>query len=476
MTTTPVLDELSLGETFRAESAENIDAMEQALLSLEGLGRADDATLQLLLRAAHTLKGNSAIMGYQSVTAAAHQFEDELLRLQNGTTACTPALISRLLESADELRALVANPGSLPSATRQARATLRVDVTRLDRLLDLTGEIAIAPDKERLDALHRVLREEVMRLRMVPLAAALEAQHRTARDAAARLGREVRVIIEGGDVEVDTAIAEQMRDPLTHMVRNAVDHGIEPPHDRLAAGKPACGTIIIRAEQEGGAAVITVTDDGRGIDRAKIGATSDAEVLERITASGFSTAAEVTEVSGRGVGMDVVRQRVEALRGSIVITSSLHHGTKFTIRLPLTVAIMNGFIVMSGGERYVLPLEVVEECFDPGTALRAQHAQGLLDLRGASLPWISLDAALSARTERTARSARPGVVVVRHSGKRIGLVVDGFEGDCQVVIKPLSGVLRHLTGIAGSTILDDGRAALILNVPQLVESVHVALS
>ena len=501
-----------IADVYRTESAENLSTMEQALLALERSGRLDPGLVHAVLRAAHTLKGNSATMGFEQVALGAHQLEDQLERLHDGTLAFSADLITRFLEAVDGLRrslraALGAEPvvARIGEATAEPKgpardATLRVNIGRLDTLLDLTAEITIARGRlaqlvipgevvtesavatlGQLEQLHAAVQEEVMRLRMVPLGPTLRACHRTVRDLARKQGKQVQLVIEGHDVEVDTSIAEQMRDPLTHMIRNAVDHGIELPVDRITAGKEATGTITLRALHRAGSVVIELVDDGRGLDRARIAATAEAsglvadataladeQLLPLIFEPGFSTAAEVTAVSGRGVGMDIVRRHIRALRGTIDTSSTPGHGTRFTIQLPLTVAIIDGFRVRAGGEVYVLPLEAVEECLDAqGVRTRPGQAaeDGVLNLRGAPVPFARLRDVLGLPGTPAPRES---VVVVRHGERRIGLVVDLLEGDCPAVIKPLTGVLQQLPGIAGSTILGDGRVALILDVPQLI--------
>jgi two-component system, chemotaxis family, sensor kinase CheA len=502
-----------IADVYRTESAENLTTMEQALLALERSGRSDSGLVHAVLRAAHTLKGNSATMGFEAVAQAAHQLEDQLERLHDGTLPFTGDLITRFLEAVDGLRRLLraaldaepvlarigeAAPAEPKGPARDA--TLRVNVARLDTLLDLTAEITIARGRlaqlvvpgetvtesavatlGQLEQLHGAVQEEVMRLRMVPLGPTLRACHRTVRDIARKQGKQVQLVIEGHDVEVDTSIAEQMRDPLTHMIRNAVDHGIELPADRVSAGKPASGTITLRALHRAGSVVIELVDDGRGLDRARIAAKAEAsglvadaraltdeQLLSLIFEPGFSTAAEVTAVSGRGVGMDIVRRHIRGLRGTIDTTSTPGHGTRFTVQLPLTVAIIDGFRVRAGGQVYVLPLEAVEECLD-GQGVRSQPGEraedGVLNLRGAPVPFARLRDVLGLPG---VPGQRESVVVVRHGERRIGLVVDVLEGDCPAVIKPLSGVLQQLPGIAGSTILGDGRVALILDVPQVI--------
>ncbi|HZH39983.1 MAG TPA: chemotaxis protein CheA [Gemmatimonadales bacterium] len=495
-----------LVEVYRVESSENLATMEQALLTLERGGHPDAELIRNVLRAAHTLKGNSATIGYDAVAAAAHALEDQLEQLREGTLAFSGDLITRFLQAVDELRGLLRSAGPVADKAAEKRApakdsTLRVAIGRLDTLLDLTAEITIARGRllqiagttgandtglsstlDRLEQLHGSLQEEVMKLRMVPLGPTLRSHHRTVRDVAKKQGKEVEVEIHGQDVEVDTSIAEHLRDPLTHMIRNAVDHGIETPNERRKAGKSAAGRIVLRAEHRGGSVVIEVSDDGRGLDRARIaakaqalgliadaGALTEEQAHALIFEAGFTTAAAVSDVSGRGVGMDIVRRQINALRGTVEIISAPGRGTRFVIRLPLTVAIIAGFRVSVGRDGYVLPLEAVEECLD-FSATRAQEqstGDGVLNLRGGAVPFARLRDLLGLAPAATSR--RASVVIIRHGDARVGVVVDSLDGDCQAVIKPLAAVLNRPKGIAGSTILGDGRVALILDVPQLVE-------
>ncbi len=505
---------LALVDVYRAETEENLAAIEHGLLALEERGDADPELLHAVLRGAHTIKGNSATIGFDAVTAAAHELEETLQRVRDGAGEWSADTATHLMESLDVLRALtkdaLADGGAraaigvgtgLTGARTGARETsLRVNLSRLDRLLDLTAEITIARGRLaelvgaiavtddvlestlwQLAQLHTTLQDEVMMLRMVKLAPVFRAQHRTARDVARQRGKAVQLVLEGEDVEVDTSIAEQLRDPLTHMIRNAVDHGIESLAERAVSGKSATGRIVLRAFHQAGAVVVEVEDDGRGLDREKIAARSEAlglvhdaaampddELFSCIFAPGFSTVSEVTEVSGRGVGMDVVRRRISALRGTIDIASVPGRGTRFTMRLPLTVAIINGLLVAAGGEHYVVPLDTVEECVDFGGPSADRAPTGVLNLRGMPVPYAHLAGVLG---RSSAHAVRACAVIVRQGHHRIGLVVDALVGDCQAVIKPLTGGLEDISGIAGSTILGNGRVALILDVPPIVERI-----
>ena len=386
-----------------------------------------------------------------------------------------------------------------PRASEQGR-TLRVAVEKLDRLMTLSGEIAIARGRLRLmleelgavDALeahqdaaqlHAELQELVMQVRMVPVGPILRQYVRTARDLAAAQGKLARVVIEGEDVEVDTTIVEHLRDPLTHMIRNALFHGIEAPDVRRAKGKDPCGSIALSAWREAGSIVIELADDGAGFNRDRIveearrrgladdpEKLADVELYRLVFEPGFSTAESVTEWSGRGMGMDVVRERIAALRGSIAIESWPDAGTSIKIRLPLTLAIIEGFGVGIGGETYVIPVDRVVECMELPPAERAgrREAQGILELRGEALPFVRLRSLFG---EDDAPAARESVVIVRHELSRAGIVVDRLHGQSQAVIKPLGELFHGVKGLCGSTILGDGRVAFILDVPGLLDTV-----
>lgn len=374
---------------------------------------------------------------------------------------------------------------------RRGTRTLRVSLETLDRILDLTGEIAV--DRERLrealesgtgtaaaaeihrdtDRLHADLQELVMKARMEPIGPTFRRFARTVRDLAASLGKVARLTLEGEDVEVDAKVIEHVRDPLTHLVRNALSHGIETPAERSARGKDRCGSIRLRAFRETGGILIEVEDDGAGLSSKRIAERAralgllqdtehDPEALHHlIFEPGFSTAAGVTEVSGRGVGLDVVQRNVEALRGSVAVVSREGRGTTFTIRLPLSLAIVPGFAIRAAEETYILPLEAVSECLElPREGLTGREGSGVLSLRGEPLPCRRLRQQFRLAAEPPAREY---VVVVRHGERRVGLVVDALLGESQAVLKPLGQLFRGLPGIAGSAILGSGRVALVLD-------------
>ena len=532
------LDYAALLEVFLAESNEAVAAMEEALLALEA--HADDASqVQTLFRLAHTLKGNAASLGLSDLAELTHAMEDVLAPLREGALAASDEVVTVLLESTDVVRALVADAGGAESARgrhtpvlsrlRQVAAgtdavptsmalplaeashgrqaalgsetrTLRVPVATLDRILDLTGEIAVARgrmaallsegetrrgealeihlESGRLDA---ELQELVMRMRMVPLAPTLARNARLVRDTAVMLSKEARLILSGDDVEVDNKVVELIADPLAHLVRNAVAHGLEAPEARLLAGKEACGTVFISATRLASSILLNVQDDGGGLDVARIleiarrrslvsgedAHLSDAEVQRLIFEPGFSTSTAIDTVSGRGVGLDVVRRNVEALRGSITVTSVPGQGTTFSIRLPLTLAIIQGFSVAVDDEAFVVPLDSVVSCLDLPVGGDGSRETGVIELHGEVVPFVRLRRRLGLGGQAPARER---ALVIQHRDRRVALVADTLLGEGQAVIKPLGRMLQTLPGLAGSTIRGDGSVALLLDVATLVDA------
>jgi len=378
---------------------------------------------------------------------------------------------------------------------------VKVRADKLDHLIDLIGELVIAGSgaqmvaseegsvafleaSQRVSELVQATRDGALALRMVPVGETFSRFQRVVRDTSKQLGKDIDFVITGGDTELDKSMVELIADPLMHLVRNSLDHGIEVPAERLAAGKPATGRLDLTACHEGGAIVITVADDGRGLKRERILAKaiergllpegampSDAEVWQLIFAPGFSTAEKVTDLSGRGVGMDVVKRNIEALRGQISLSSVEGRGTTTQIRLPLTLAMIDGFLTTVGGVHYVLPLSVVSECIAvPRECLaEPERSVGTFDLRGEVLPYLDLALFYGAVPgSPPAEAQRRSLVVVRDGAVRIGLVVDRLLGEHQTVIKPLAGIFRHLKALAGSTILGSGDVALVLDMQGLM--------
>lgn len=399
----------------------------------------------------------------------------------------------------DPTSPLAAGPTDRAAERSAESRTLRIDASRLDRLIDTVGELVIAGagaglrvagtgDDHLKSSIGEVMRlveevrDDALRLRMVPIGTTFSRFQRVVRDIGASLGKDVALVISGGETEVDKALVEHVGDPLMHLVRNAMDHGIESEEARVACGKPARGTLRLRAYHDSGSIVVVVEDDGAGIDPARVfakaverglvdaGASlSTKEINELIFEPGFSTADQVSDLSGRGVGMDVVKRNVAALRGTIEVDSELGAGTTVRIRLPLTLAIIDGFLVGVGGSTYVIPLDRVVECvgLPPGRPDR-----DFMDLRDEVLPLARLRPLMGVDGEPPRRE---NVVVVEHAGVKTGLVVDTLQGEFQTVIKPLGALFEHVEGIGGSTILGNGDVALIIDVPMLVRRVtHLA--
>ncbi|WP_372178501.1 chemotaxis protein CheA [Xanthomonas axonopodis pv. phyllanthi] len=382
------------------------------------------------------------------------------------------------------------------AAARSADArSIRVDADKLDRMIDLVGELIIAVSSTSANAqrtgdaqllesasilagLVEDVRESALQLRMVKIGGTFSRFQRVVHDVARELGKDIALVVAGEDTELDKSVVEKIGDPLTHLVRNAMDHGIEPADVRVARGKPARGTVGLNAYHDSGSIVIQITDDGGGLNRDRILAKalergliepgrqlSDRDVFAMIFEPGFSTAEKVTNLSGRGVGMDVVKRNITALRGTVEIDSAAGVGTTISVRLPLTLAIINGFQVGVGKSVFVVPLDVVEECVE----FTPDYASDYIDLRGSVLPYVRLRElfALGGKTP-----SRESIVVIRQGAQRFGLVVDTLLGEWQTVIKPLSKVFAQVKGISGSSILGSGDVALILDVPSLIQQLH----
>ncbi|KZK70221.1 chemotaxis protein CheA [Shewanella baltica] len=378
-------------------------------------------------------------------------------------------------------------------------ATLRVETSKIDTLVNLAGELVITQSMltligneltgeigERLKAAlnelernTREMQEAVMSVRMLPVSFVFNRFNRLVRDLSEQLGKNVNLVIEGGNTEIDKGMIEKLVDPLTHLVRNSLDHGIEKPDIRLAAGKAEIGQLSLRASQRGGSIVIAVYDDGAGLCRERIlqkakengiaiaENASDKQVWQLIFAAGFSTAQEVTDVSGRGVGMDVVRRNIEALGGRIDIDSVQGKGATFEIQLPLTLAIVDGMSVSVGNQIYILPLVHIIESIQPQTEqLKFLAKERLLKVREEYLPLLNLHQLME--IEPKASTPEEGIVVLLESNhKRFGLCVDALVGQQQVVIKSLEKHYRRIPGVSGATIMGDGSVALILDVESL---------
>ncbi|HYL86442.1 MAG TPA: chemotaxis protein CheA [Candidatus Angelobacter sp.] len=529
-------------QSFREETEDCLNQMEQLLLALE-TQPGDRELLSSLFRAAHTIKGNASLLQFNALAHSLHNLEDLLDVLRSQSLALSQELIQLLLQSVDALRKMAARVAvgdetTLPaheklfaklaqlaadsksaetetkpalSASAQTETTestvgpkpsaqsLRVDLGKLDRMLNLTVEFAIAQGRLRrmleeryaasaggreilethqgLESLFLELQELVMKVRMVPVGPTFHRLARSVRDAARQSGKLARMMVVGDDVEVDTTILEHIHDPLMHMIRNSVDHGLETPEVRRSLGKDPSGKIVLEAFHDSGNIVVRLGDDGSGLDHERIAQLArnrgivpeglrltEAEIHNLIFLPGFSTSEKISELSGRGVGLDVVRRNVNALSGTIHVESRKGQGTTFTIRLPLTLAIIDGFAVRAGGETYVIPLSSVKECLELPKETHRSTEGGVLNLRGEALPYVRLRDLF---VNNTNEPAREKIVVVEYQQGRAGIAVDDLLGEQQAVIKPLGQLFRGIPGVSGSTILGNGRVALILDVPAL---------
>jgi two-component system chemotaxis sensor kinase CheA len=413
-----------------------------------------------------------------------------------------PVVASLAVAAVPEFKPVEAVPAKRESAVqadqRQAKAAenVRVPAERLDELMDRVGELVIAQSRlsqlasastdialrsvsEEIERLSGELRDTMMVLRMVPVATLFSRFRRLVHDLARETGKVIELVTEGESTEVDKTVIERLADPLVHLVRNSIDHGLETPAERLAAGKSEAGTVTLSARQAGGEVIISIKDDGRGINRDRVRAKAessgliapgqpltDSELLQLIFAPGFSTAAAITNLSGRGVGMDVVKKTVEALRGAIDITSHNGEGSEVSLRIPLTLAIIDGLLVRVGTGSYVIPLSAVEECLELSLEedLRSR-GRSFISLRDSLVPFLRLRDLFRTGTKPDVHQK---VVVISTGTERVGLVVDQIIGDHQTVIKSMSKLHNDVQTFSGATILGDGSVALILDVGHLV--------
>jgi two-component system chemotaxis sensor kinase CheA len=522
------LDRELLLATFQQESEDLLTELERLALDLDD--RPHELELvEEMFRLAHTLKGGASCVGFERAMQLAHELESAFESVTTRKRSGDRELASLVLEAIDVLRQSVrvseeraleevrgepelvrgirrwlAHEAAEPEqpapraptrdAARGKARTLRVDVDRLDALLNLAGEVAIAHGRVRsqtaagedssawqsFESLFHTLQESVMRLRLIPLGPTLDRFRRAVRDLADGAGKRAELVTEGGDVEVDVTLADALRDPLMHMIRNAIDHGLETPARRRELGKDPVGRITLRARHDGNYVVVDVADDGAGIDTERLlakaalaglePAADDATaVAELCFAPGVSTAEQVTELSGRGIGMDVVRRDIEGLRGSVTLDNAPGRGLTVSIRVPLTVTVIQGFGVRVGSETYILPVDAIREVMDldSGRTMRSEVG-GVLELRGKPLPFVDLGQQFRSARDPEGRHA---IVVLEHGTQRAGLEVDGLVGEVQTVIKPLGPLFASIKNVAGSAVMADGSVALVLDVGSLLRAV-----
>ncbi|MBE7411113.1 MAG: chemotaxis protein CheA [Leptospiraceae bacterium] len=371
--------------------------------------------------------------------------------------------------------------------------SIRIDSEKLDSLINLVGELVIAganmtqiatknKDSDLVESSYIIsrligeIRDNALRIRMVQIGSTFSRFQRVVRDIGQNLGKDIHFVTTGGETELDKTVIEKIGDPLLHLIRNAIDHGLESVEERIRNGKPEKGTLKLNAYHDTGGIVIEVIDDGRGLDSDKIlqkaisnGVAKDSNYSEKEIYSflflpGFSTAEKITDISGRGVGLDVVQKNIDSLRGSVVVESVKGKGTTFKVRLPLTLAIIDGFAVEVDSRHYVLPLEMVVECLE--FTEDENRKRNYINLRGELLPFVRMSEIF---LNKESEKKKGNIVVVQYGDKKAGLLVDKLSGEIQTVIKPLGKIFGNLKGISGSTILGTGEVAMILDIPVLIE-------
>ena len=536
------IDRAALMRLFLSDSEEDVGRLETQVLALEE--RPDDSpTIDAMFRLAHTLKGNASILALDGFARFAHTLEDLLHGVRTRQTPVTSELVTVLLRAIDALRGMLASlragedenlaayrpvedeltgwtskakheaapardAAGPPAPAEEARAptiddqwgpAVKIEMAKVDQLLDLASRALVVQGQmgvgllagathtdlvelhQKGERLLLELQDWIIDTRMIPVSTFFRSHARTVRDAARAQRKRARLRIEGERVRVDSSIGEGARDVLTHLVRNAIDHGIESPAVRTASGKDPEGTVTLRAAQNGNQVVIQVADDGAGFNLSKI--RTRARMLGRsnvdslavqdlhqlVFEAGFTTADKVTELSGRGVGMDVVRRNVEDLHGTVEIDSVEGTGTTVELRLPLSLSVIEGFWIDVAGTEYVLPLDDVIECLELTPYLRAvAEREGIINVHGQPIAYVDLRNLLD--TARAAGSIAQ-IVVVRYRSSRVALGVGAILGERQTVIKPLGRLFRSVAGISGSTIRRDGGVAFVIDVARLLRTV-----
>jgi two-component system chemotaxis sensor kinase CheA len=470
------------------------------LAELAALGRLEAACLDVDVPSLETLDAAACHLVWEmtlETTADRAALDDVFIFLQDGELRIEEAPAEAPASAAAEAPSAEAAQTPAEAAPPAAKSdSVRVQSHRLDELMDQLGELVIAQARlqriseelrdsalgataEEIERLVTGLRDATLSIRMLPISLVFGKFRRVVRDLSAELGKPATLVTEGGETEVDKNVIDGLTEPLVHMIRNAVDHGVESPEARAAAGKPPVATVRLAARQAGGEVLISVSDDGAGLNAAAIRKravdrgliAADAEMADEqlwplIFEPGFSTAEKLSSVSGRGVGMDAVRRVIDELRGTVEVRSFAGKGTEVTLRLPLTLAIIDGLLVRVGEGDFILPLSAVEECVElPTEELGRKSGRSILRIRDQLVPFVALDAQFGFPPSTEPRRR---VAIVQVDGRRLGLVVDDVLGQQQTVIKPLSAYHRGLEGLAGGTILGDGSVALILDVAALV--------
>jgi two-component system, chemotaxis family, sensor kinase CheA len=498
-------------EIFRHESRERLDRIVETLLAIE-TGRPPADAIDLLFRDTHTIKGSAGMVGLDEIRELAHGMEDVLAATRT-SGSLHPDLIDPLLRCADALRghvegagepvgdlvaelaaslasvqeaSIVAQDAAAAPAPRPKSRSIRVAPEKVDTLLDLVGETvlhrrrlehalgagsgparqAIADELDVGERLLTGLKDAAIGMRTLPLSSIVGALPRAVRDLAIETGKEVELVIEGMDTELDRVILEGLSELLVHMLRNAVGHGIESPEERERCGKARCGRLEIRAEQRGSIVEVVVADDGRGVsEEALAEGRRSGSLTGVLTRAGFSTSAEVSDLSGRGVGLDAVNAAVEAFGGSLEVRSEAGQGTEIVLRLPLALALLDVLLVERGGNVYGLPLASIDEVVSVGETT-SLVGRPLLELRGRSIPLTDLAELVGATAPPTVE--RAPAIVLSSSGRRMAATCDALLGEEEVVVKSLGPLLASLPTYLGAAILGDGRIALLLDPAVLV--------
>ena len=540
-----MMEDQEFVQEFLIESNENLTRLDSEMVELER--RPDDhELLASVFRTVHTIKGTCGFLGFSRLEALAHVTEDILSDLRNGRRKLDTPLTSLILESVDAIKRILrsieatstegepfeseliprlkqardgatapspsvaagpaeaespaASEAGSPAKGPAADSNLRVDVGLLDKLMNLVGELVLTRNQlvqynaarddsslnaisQRLNLITTELQEGVMKTRMQPIGLVWNKLPRIVRDLSTALGKEIEMEMGGSDTELDRTILEAIKDPLTHIVRNSCDHGIETPAERLARGKPGKGRLALSAFHKGGHVNIEISDDGAGIDPARVklkaiernllsaaqaDRLSEAEAVNLVFLPGFSTAPMVTNISGRGVGMDVVRTHIERIGGTVVLSSQAGQGTVVRVKIPLTLAIIPGLVVSAGGERFVIPQMNLHELIrvegeNVQSRIEYIHATPVFRRREALLPLTDLSRILGLAPDR--RPDEISIVVLQVDQHRFGLIVDSISDSQEIVVKPLALEFKGLNCYAGATIMGDGRIALILDVP-----------
>ncbi len=538
---------------FLVESNEGLDSFDRDLVALEQ-DKSSRELLDNIFRAIHTIKGTGGVLGFEKLVSISHLGESVLSKMRDGALLLSPEIATVLLAMADSLRQILGridaegHEGStefpellarlshvldgspappevsveqagnsqvdrvnLPSTFEHhdsSSNTIRVDVSLLDKVMNLVGELVLARNQvlqftgsredsgflstaQRLNLITTELQEGVMKTRMQPIGNVWNKLPRVVRDLSLLCGKRIEIQMEGAGTELDKTIIEAIKDPLTHIIRNAVDHGIEMPEVREATGKPREGHLLLRAFHEGGQVNIEISDDGAGICIEKIKAKaiakgiitaehaarmSERETLNLVFAPGLSTAEQVSNISGRGVGMDVVKTNIEKIGGTVDLQSCVGKGTLLKIKIPLTLAIIPALVVSSGSERFAIPqvslVELVRCEGEAGHCIEEIHHAAVYRLRGNLLPLVYLNRELQL-CPSPERAESVNIVVLQAGDRQFGLVVDDINDTEEIVVKPLSKQLKGVSCFAGATIMGDGRVALILDVLGLAQMAKV---